>query len=207
MSYPSPTVTASPLPPAVRYMAWVPRPAPRWATPIPYNVQTSSYALMGSVIMSTWGRSHQTYCVLAQKKVARTPVGPTLMVHWPVMECFVASSPVETSHLGSPNGLVFMPESQYVLWICETIWKQNPKAEMDEKPTVKVGLTYLPPSSYHALHSQFTILCPSQSVPLEPVIYVLKISHPSWYSVFQKHSVTASIIVSQMLYTWNIPVP
>ena len=50
---------------------------------------------------------------------------------------------------------------------------------MDEKPTVKVGLTYLPPSSYHALHSQFTILCPSQSVPLEPVIYVLKISHPS----------------------------
>lgn len=62
---------------------------------------------------------------------------------------------------------------------------------MDKEPTVKVGLIYLPSSFYHALHSQFTILWPSQSVPLEPVICVLKISQSSWHSVFQKQSLPA----------------
>lgn len=72
----------------------------------------------------------------------------------------------------------------------------------------KVVLTYLSPSSYHPLHSQFTILCPSQSVPLELVIYVLKISQRSWHSsVFQncQHYSLPDVIYLKHPSPLNIP--
>lgn len=65
---------------------------------------------MKSVIESTRGRSHPTCSVPAQKRVAMTPVRVTPGVPWSVTENFTASSPGETSHVGSPTGLVSTPE-------------------------------------------------------------------------------------------------
>ena len=73
---------------------------------------------------------------------------------------------------------------------------------MDEGPTIKVGLAFLPPYSVCPALS-----CPSQSLPLAPATHVLQTSNASWHCMFQKHSVIFSIMLSQTLHHWNIPVP
>lgn len=57
---------------------------------------------------------------------------------------------------------------------------ENPGAEMDDAPTIKVGLTFPPSSFQYAPLTQFAHpSLPRAEVPLEPVIPVLKMRHPS----------------------------
>lgn len=112
----------------------------------------------------------------------------------------MASSPGETSHVGSSTGLAGIQVSQYVPWIWETIRKWTTQEQKWSKsPQQKSGWST-------CLLTRF-----AQPFSVPPKVFYLnqwpmssKCPNPDWHHAFQKHS-CISIMVSKMFHPWNIP--